>query len=325
MPSIHNLLDRRSLIASAGLAILAGGVPAMASPSPGKFRTAARLPALRSGPVAPHDVNVWLPDDAAPGTRHPVLYIVDLEQVPDNEQRMHDAGGPSGHLAALAAAALCRSAIVVGIGAAASGLRHYTPAAPLALLPPELRARALGALGGAPLSDTYLQCLVAQVKPAVDRAFPTLPGPAHSFIAGADMGGLLSLYALTRYPRVFGGAASLSTERAMLPPDLMPEADFPTWRGAIERAIARYLAETLPRARTHRLYVDYSDPSRDALSAPLRHAVERISAARGYVRYRDLQSEPLTQRDRTEQGRRERADVAATLLLKACFERAETD
>jgi hypothetical protein len=304
---------------------MALGVPVSASTATGKFRTAAGLPAMTSRGVDPHDVNVWLPDGHAPGDRHPVVYIVDLEQVPDSEGRMHDAAGPSGHIAALAAAALCRSAIVVGIGRSAKRLRYYTPAAPLALLPDELRTRCEVVIGGPALSDAYLQFLVEVVKPAVDMAFPTLPGRSHSFVAGAGMGGLISLYALTRYPGVFGGAASLSTERAILPPDLATELDDRNWSRELQRGIAGYLARALPRASTRRLYVDYSDPTHDGLSWPLRRAFEHIASAKGYVRYRDLESQPLTERDRTEEGRRERADVAATLLLKSCFERAETD
>lgn len=319
------LLTRRSLITSAGLAAMALGLPASATIAPGRFRNAASLPGLKSHDVEPHDVRVWLPDGHRPGMRHAVLYIVDLEQVPDSTGRMHDAAGPDGHIAALAAAALCRSAIVVGIGRSTGRSRYYAPAMPLALLPAALRARCETAIGGPALSDAYLRFLVDVVKPAIDRSFPTLSGREHSFIAGAGMGGLIALYALTEHPRIFGGAASLSTERAILPPELALDPDGRRSLKELQRAITRYLATSLPPAGTRRLYLDYSEPTGDSLSIPLRYAFEPIAAARGYRRYRDFESEPLSGRDRTEQGRRERADVAATLLLKSCFERAETD
>lgn len=47
-------------------------------------------------------------------------------------------------------------------------------------------------------------------KPEIDREFPTLPDREHTFIAGSSMGGLMSLYAVMRYNRVFSRCAALS-------------------------------------------------------------------------------------------------------------------
>ena len=47
-------------------------------------------------------------------------------------------------------------------------------------------------------------------KPEIDEKFPTLPDRAHTFIAGSSMGGLMSLYALLKYNKVFSRAAALS-------------------------------------------------------------------------------------------------------------------
>ena len=318
-------ISRRTLIGSAALSFLAAGIPAPLRAENSRWRSATRLPAMRSAHVEPQNVAIWLPENRAPGERHPVLYILDLERVPDSEGRMHDASGPAGHIAALAAAALSWSAIVVGIGPSPGRRRHYAPAAPLALLPPTMRRTAEVALGGPSLSDAYLRFIVNELKPAIDAAFPTMPSRHGTSIAGAGLGGLAALYALTRHPETFVGAACLSTERAVIPPDAAPCLDCDPWRGKLEDAIATYLADTLPRARSHRIYADYSPPDRDAISGPLRVALERVAAARGYERYRDLQTEPLISRDRTEQGRRERADVAANLLLKSSFVHATAD
>jgi predicted alpha/beta superfamily hydrolase len=61
------------------------------------------------------------------------------------------------------------------------------------------------------LSDEYLKFLVAELKPFVDTSYRTLPGQPDTFIMGSSMGGLISLYALCEYPRVFGGAGCVST------------------------------------------------------------------------------------------------------------------
>ena len=47
-------------------------------------------------------------------------------------------------------------------------------------------------------------------KPYVDGHFPTIPDREHSFVAGSSMGGLMTLYALTDYNRVFSRGAALS-------------------------------------------------------------------------------------------------------------------
>ncbi len=52
--------------------------------------------------------------------------------------------------------------------------------------------------------------LVHDFKEEIDRNYRTLPDPAHCFIAGSSMGGLMSLYALLAYPDFFSGAAALS-------------------------------------------------------------------------------------------------------------------
>lgn len=56
----------------------------------------------------------------------------------------------------------------------------------------------------------YMDWLVEEFKPFIDAHFPTLPDWAHTFIAGSSMGGLMSLYAVAKYNRVFSRCAALS-------------------------------------------------------------------------------------------------------------------
>lgn len=57
---------------------------------------------------------------------------------------------------------------------------------------------------------TTMDWFVNVFKPEIDRELPTLPDRAHTFIAGSSMGGLMSLYAVMRYNRVFSRCAALS-------------------------------------------------------------------------------------------------------------------
>lgn len=66
------------------------------------------------------------------------------------------------------------------------------------------------AKNGGGLGELYLRFIVETVKPLVDASFRTLPGRAHTGIAGSSMGGLISLYAFFRYRHVFGFAGVMS-------------------------------------------------------------------------------------------------------------------
>jgi predicted alpha/beta superfamily hydrolase len=58
--------------------------------------------------------------------------------------------------------------------------------------------------------DLYLDFLINTVKPLIDARYLTLPDREHTGIVGSSLGGLISLYAFFRHPRVFGFAGVLS-------------------------------------------------------------------------------------------------------------------
>jgi predicted alpha/beta superfamily hydrolase len=58
--------------------------------------------------------------------------------------------------------------------------------------------------------DAYLSFVIDTIKPIIDEDFRTLPGRAHTGIAGSSMGGLISLYAFFRHPDVFGFVGAMS-------------------------------------------------------------------------------------------------------------------
>jgi enterochelin esterase-like enzyme len=63
------------------------------------------------------------------------------------------------------------------------------------------------------LMDRYLKFLVEELKPEIERRYPVRKGVASTMLMGSSMGGLISLYAMSEYPQVFGAAACLSTHR----------------------------------------------------------------------------------------------------------------
>ncbi|MBS1576989.1 MAG: hypothetical protein JST09_16955 [Bacteroidetes bacterium] len=56
----------------------------------------------------------------------------------------------------------------------------------------------------------YIDFLVKTLKPYIDNHYRTLKDKVHTSIAGSSMGGLISFYAVLKYPKVFGGAGIFS-------------------------------------------------------------------------------------------------------------------
>jgi predicted alpha/beta superfamily hydrolase len=58
--------------------------------------------------------------------------------------------------------------------------------------------------------NQYVDFLVKTLKPYIDKRYRTLRDKNHTFIAGSSMGGLISMYAVLKYPNVFGGVGVFS-------------------------------------------------------------------------------------------------------------------
>ncbi|MFL9845913.1 alpha/beta hydrolase [Flavobacterium rhizosphaerae] len=59
-------------------------------------------------------------------------------------------------------------------------------------------------------ADDYLDFIIHTLKPYVDGHFLTLPEKEHTTIFGSSVGGLISFYALLKFPDVFGNAGVFS-------------------------------------------------------------------------------------------------------------------
>jgi predicted alpha/beta superfamily hydrolase len=58
--------------------------------------------------------------------------------------------------------------------------------------------------------NAYVEFLVKNLKPYIDQHYRTLTDAKHTAIAGSSMGGLISMYAGLKYPKVFGQAGIFS-------------------------------------------------------------------------------------------------------------------
>ena len=58
--------------------------------------------------------------------------------------------------------------------------------------------------------EDYVDFLVNTLKPYIDKSYRTKKDVSHTTIAGSSMGGLISMYAILKYPNVFGNAGIFS-------------------------------------------------------------------------------------------------------------------
>jgi predicted alpha/beta superfamily hydrolase len=206
----------------------------------GKLKRIDSFPATQ---VDPRNVDVWLPPAYRKHTdqRYPVLYLHDGQNLFD--PTLSYSGIPWGvdhAMIRLMEQDLVPPAILVGIWNSPRRIPEYMPQRPYEGLAQWSHKRQFTRrYGSPPLSDFYLAFIVNELKPYIDATYRSLSGPAHTMMMGSSMGGLVSLYALGEYPRVFGGVACLSPSWTI--------AGFP---------LLGYLKEHLQPPRSHRVYLD---------------------------------------------------------------------
>ncbi len=88
-------------------------------------------------------------------------------------------------------------AIVIGVANTSGRIYEYTPTTDP------------GTPGGGG-ADLYLQMLVTELKPVIDKQLRTRPDVASTSLAGSSLGGLVTAYAGLKYPDVFSRLGELS-------------------------------------------------------------------------------------------------------------------
>jgi predicted alpha/beta superfamily hydrolase len=251
--------------------------------------------------VQARHVDVWCPPGYEDGAAlYPVLYMHDGQNLfePDWSYLGVDWGIDEA-IGRLMAAGVTGGAIVVGIWHGPQRHRDYMPQMPL--MAGQARApleRFVREQGGPPESDAYLRFLVDELKPFVDAAYRTRPDRAHTLVMGSSMGGLISLYALTEYPAIFGRAGCVSTHWPI--------------GGSL---LVDYFGSVLPRPGDHRIYFDYGTETADADYEPYQLQMDALLQAAGYRHGQDWITRKFAGAEHSERAWRARVDVPLRFLL----------
>lgn len=259
---------------------------------------------FESAHVEARHIDVWLPpgynDDDAP---YPVLYMHDGQNLFDPVLAYDNVDwGVDEAVSRLMATRGLHGAIVVGIWNTEQRWQEYMPARPLKLKSSEMkqvREDFRDAAGGYPLSDEYLKFLVGELKPFIDSRYRTRPEQPHTFMMGSSMGGLVSLYAISEYPDVFGGAGCVSTH--------WPAGGDP---------LVYAMAARLPDPANHKLYFDFGTQTLDAGYEPFQRLMDEYLRKAGYEEGRNWLTRKFEGADHSERSWRERVDIPLEFFLK---------
>ncbi len=289
--------------------------------------TFSQLPSVSSGTLKRHEsfyshyitarhIDVWLPEGYSVTRKYSVLYMHDGQMLFDSattwNKQTWDADDV---ITKLLQENKINDVIVVGIWNGGT-TRHtdYFPQKPFESLILEQKEKiftAARANGNSVFneqkinSDNYLKFLVKELKPFIDKNYSTYKDRSHTFIAGSSMGGLISMYAICEYPKVFGGAACMSTHWPGI---------FSMEGNPIPDAFINYLKTNLPDPKKHKIYFDYGTATLDALYPPLQQKADEVMKEKGFTGKNWITKE-FPGEDHSEKAWHKRLHIPLTFLL----------
>lgn len=251
--------------------------------------------------VDPRNVDVWLPVgyEKHKERRFPVIYMHDGQNLFDPKSSYIGVDwGVDETMTRLIKESKIREAIIVGIWNTPKRVAEYMPQKALSLSnTKDLKGIPL-ATHDEIISDNYLKFLVTELKPFIDTTYRTLPDRKNTFIMGSSMGGLISAYAMSEYPQVFGGAGCISTH-------------WPAGDGIV----IEYLKKHLPDARTHKFYFDYGTETLDAQYEPYQQKMDEVMKSAGYREGKNWMTKKFVGAEHSERAWSKRVEVPIMFFL----------
>ncbi len=166
--------------------------PHTISPNVKILDTAFGLPQLNTS----RRIWIYMPQDYnTSNKRYPVMYLQDGQNLFDNYTANFGEWGIDEYLDSISKKGK-PSCIIVGIDNGAERMQEYNP----------YEYKEFGTGKG----SLYTDFLAKTLKPFVDKHYRTLSSKDNTIIAGSSMGGLISFYAMLKYPEVFGKAGVFS-------------------------------------------------------------------------------------------------------------------
>ena len=236
----------------------------------------------KSGLVTPRNVYVWLPDNYTKNRKYAVVYMSDGQNLFDAEKMFnHQEWRVDEVFGGLLAEDRIQDCIVVGV---ANSLRtrsqEYFPQDVFDRYTPALKEYAQKQRMGENdlLGNNYLKFLVEELKPFIDKTYSTYKDKEHTFHMGSSMGGLISTYAVAKYPKVFGGAGCLSTHSVLYITNYDSEQEY---IDPANQCYVDFLRANL-KPNSCKLYMDRGDQTLDAQYPKYQDRLDRMFRDAGW-------------------------------------------
>lgn len=246
------------------------------------------------------NIDVWLPADYSKNKKYAVLYMHDGQNLFNPKEAF---GGVDWNidetLQRLISEGKARDAIVVGIWNTPKRVVEYAPHKAYDLVNRKNIKESDLVKTEEALSDKYLKFVVYELKPFIDANYSTKTDRSNTFIMGSSMGGLMSLYAISEYPEIFGGAACVSTH-------------FPLGEGVM----LEYMKKFLPSPKNHKIYFDYGTETLDSAYEPFQRKADETMKNKGYKKVKNWLTLKFEGEEHSEKSWRKRAAIPLEFLLK---------
>lgn len=233
---------------------------------------------IKSKTLGERTIRVYVPGDYANSSRqYDVLYMQDGQMLFDSKITWnHQEWGVDEAMDTLQSKGYIRPTIVVGIDAAgtSSNMQRIEEYCPSDVAKYIASGHAMYSGMGTPKGNEYLQFVVEEVKPFIESTYPAVyKEREHTWIMGSSCGGLISSYAVNRYPEVFAGAACMSTHSTLSVDN--------TYDAEVVKGYVQYLTQTRP-VNSYKIYFDRGDQTLDANYAETQEMVNNSYAAAGW-------------------------------------------
>ena len=256
---------------------------AQSNPTKVSFGKIERISNFKSKFISARNIDIWLPEGYSFDKKYAVLYMHDGQMLFDPEITWNKQSWNVDEIAQnLIYCNKVKEFIVVGIWNGDS-TRHkdYFPQQPFESMSKKEKDSISFQLKQAgriktmfePNSDNYLKFITRELKPYIDKSYSVHKHASNTFIAGSSMGGLISIYGICEYPKVFGGAACISTHWP---------GTFTIENNRFINAISNYLKENLPNPKSHKIYFDCGDQTLDALYPEIQLKIDDIMKEKGF-------------------------------------------
>ena len=268
-----------------------------------------RIDSFPSQHITPRPVDIWLPQDYSEDKKYSVLYMHDGQMLFDSTVTWNKQEWKVDEWATQLVANKKVKDFIVVAPHNISEIRHsdYFPQKPFEALPKKTQDSlfevakqnnySLKTLN----SDAYLKFLVNELKPFIDQNYAVHTDKNNTNVMGSSMGGLISMYAISEYPDVFGSAACLSTHWI---------GTYTNINNPIPNVFFDYMKANLPELKTNRIYFDYGTETLDEKYLIYQDEVSQIIADKGHEL--NLKFEGA---DHSENSWNKRLDQPLTFLL----------